>query len=106
MRTFLLIYAVALTTCASVDSGSRCSEGVGQGFRGPIRVAVYTGENGIAFIEILAHDEDEFVGEPAMQALADAVQAANSTDVDAVSGATASSRGFLDAVNGALEKFK
>jgi urocanate reductase len=108
MKTFFFICAVTLTACASIDSEkyASCFEGVGQGFRGPIRVAVYVGENGIEFVEILSHTEDEFVGEPAMQALADTVQAVNSTAIDAVSGATESSRGFLDAVNNALEQFK
>jgi urocanate reductase len=106
MKTFFFICAVALTMCVSVDSKkyADCFEGVGQGFHGSIRVAVYLGENGIEFIEILDHVEDEFVGEPAMWELADTVQAVNSTAVDAVSGATESSRGFLDAVNKALEQ--
>lgn len=83
-----------------------CFEGVGQGFYGAIRVLVYASKDGIESIEILVHTEDEFVGEPAMLALADTVQAVNSTAVDAISGATESSRGFLDAVNNALEQLK
>jgi urocanate reductase len=106
MKTFFFICAVVLTACVSVDSKeyAACFEGVGQGFHGPIRVVVYLGENGIEFIEILDHAEDEFVGEPAMWELADTVQAMNSTDIDAISGATESSRGFLDAINNALEQ--
>jgi urocanate reductase len=107
MKTFFFICTVTLTACASVGSENRisCFEGVGQGFHGPIHVAVYADEDGVKSIEILAHTEDEFAGEPAMYALVDAVLAANSTDVDVVSGATASSRGFLDAMDDALERF-
>jgi uncharacterized protein with FMN-binding domain len=41
-----------------------------------------------------------------MEELIDIVIEYNSTDVDAVSGATATSKGFLDAVNNAILKYE
>ncbi|MDR2553632.1 MAG: FMN-binding protein [Treponema sp.] len=79
-------------------------EGSGRGEWGIIRVGVRLDEGRILEIEILESGEDPFTGLPAMENLAGAVLEENSTGVDAVSGATASSRGFLAAVEEALEQ--
>jgi uncharacterized protein with FMN-binding domain len=77
-------------------------EGQGPGFRGPVRVAVRLDEGGVADIRILEHGDDEAVGGAAMEELADLVLLYNTTDLDAISGATQSSEGFLRAVEDAL----
>ena len=77
-------------------------EGEGMGRQGPIQVRVSIDSNGITDIEILNDSEDPFTGRPAMEELSEAVLNENSTDVDAVSGATESSRCFLAAVEDAL----
>lgn len=79
-------------------------EGLGEGYQGPIRVAVQVGAGGILDIEIFEHEEDEFVGGAAMTELLEMVLDSNSTDLDAISGATESSVGFLAAVDDALKK--
>jgi uncharacterized protein with FMN-binding domain len=61
-------------------------------------------ESRILEIAILENAEDPFIGLPAMESVAGTVVEENSTAVDAVSGATASSLGFLAAVDAALEK--
>jgi uncharacterized protein with FMN-binding domain len=81
-------------------------EGVGEGYQGPIRIAVRVGPGGILNIEIFEHTEDEFVGEAAMKELLEMVLDSNSTDLDAISGATESSVGFLAAVEDALKKVR
>jgi fumarate reductase flavoprotein subunit len=92
----------ACVSAASVAEQADAYEGEAQGFRGPIRVLVHIGESGIQDIEVLESAEDEFVGGLAMQSLLEAVLDTNSTDVDAVSGATESSAGFLEAVKNAI----
>ncbi len=80
----------------------KAAEGVGQGYRGVIHVLVRSNSRGIQEIEVLEHEEDEFIGGAAIESLIEAVLDADSPDVDAVSGATTSSEGFLEAVRNAL----
>jgi uncharacterized protein with FMN-binding domain len=55
-------------------------------------------------IGITAHQEDPFTGGEAMTELLELVLDYQSTDLDAVSGATESSAGFLGAVEDALSR--
>jgi fumarate reductase flavoprotein subunit len=77
-------------------------EGEGQGFRGPVRVAVTLDSGGIRSIEILEHRDDALVGGAAMEELAECTLSWGTTDLDLVSGATESGAGFLAAVEDAL----
>ncbi|MDR1955930.1 MAG: FMN-binding protein [Treponema sp.] len=85
-------------------------EGRGDGYRGTIHVSVQvqSGESRnslrILDIAILDHQDDPLVGGAAMEALGEAVLESNTTDLDAVSGATESSRGFLAAIDDALRQ--
>jgi hypothetical protein len=79
-------------------------EGTAYGFRGQIRAVVQVDENGIAGIE-LSHEDDGEIGGAAMEELLELVLEGGSTeDIDAVTGATESSLGFLAAVDDALSK--
>lgn len=77
-------------------------EGSGRGYRGPIHVQVQVSPAGIEDIVITGHEESVYPGAAAMEELLDLVLETGSTDLDAVSGATFSSRGFLDAVEDAI----
>jgi len=79
-------------------------EGTGQGRRGPIRIRVQLSAAGIEDIVIISHRETSFPGIIAMEELLEEILETGSTDLDAVSGATFSSRGFLEAVEDALRK--
>ena len=76
--------------------------GTGQGFRGPITVAVLLDGHTLLGIEILNHWDDPYIGGAAMEALAELALDGNTTDLDAISGATESSMGFLSAIEDAL----
>jgi fumarate reductase flavoprotein subunit len=100
-----------LGTCAGLKTGpvaagyeSGIYEGSGQGFRGPVRVAVQVEADGIAGIEILDHGDDLFPGGAAMEELLEIVLDGICIDVDVISGATESSAGFLAAVEDAWAK--
>jgi fumarate reductase flavoprotein subunit len=56
----------------------------------------------IAEISVIDSGEDPFVGGAAIDELLETVLTHNTTDLDAVSGATESSEGFLAAVENAI----
>ncbi|MFP3090817.1 FMN-binding protein [Treponema sp. TIM-1] len=105
---FLLVLAAGfMWGCAGLRSGPGDTggfyEGFGEGYRGPIHLRVQIGPGGdIRGIEILEHGEDPLVGGYALEELLEVVLSSGSTDVDAISGATESSAGFLEAVEDAV----
>ena len=78
--------------------------GIGQGYRGSIHVQVQISQAGIEDIVITGHSEGAYPGGAAMEELLELVLETGGTDLDAVSGATFSSTGFLEAVEDALGK--
>ena len=102
--------SVFILTCLALPSVREAGytpgtyEGIGSGYRGPIHVRVQTSASGIEDIAIIKHQESNFPGLAAMEELLEKVLETGETDVDAISGATYSSRGFLQAVENALEK--
>ena len=106
MKYIIFILSLTIFGCVSLG-GSRGNtadvyEGTAQGYRGPIRVQVRLNEGSITEIVIVDSEEDNFVGGAAMEELIDMVIMYNTADIDAVSGATESSRGFLKAVENAI----
>jgi fumarate reductase flavoprotein subunit len=79
-------------------------EGGGRGWGGEIRVRLRLSSSLIQEIEILPHREDPFIGGEAMGELLELVLDYQSAGLDAVSGATESSIGFLAAVEDALSR--
>jgi uncharacterized protein with FMN-binding domain len=79
-------------------------EGQGRGYRGTIHVQVQISHAGIEDIEIISHEESVYPGEAAILELLELILETDSSDLDTVSGATFSSRGFLEAVEDALGK--
>jgi uncharacterized protein with FMN-binding domain len=79
-------------------------EGSGEGYEGIITVAVTVNENKITRIEVLEHAETPGFSTAAFEEVIGAIIDFNSTDVDALSGASETSGGLLQAVNEALEK--
>jgi uncharacterized protein with FMN-binding domain len=76
-------------------------QGVGPGYKGIIRLQVHLSEGGIEDIEIIDHQEDDFAVF-ALEELREFALEMNTADLDAVSGATVSSEGFLSALEEAL----
>jgi len=110
-RLFAFFLVIVICSCAAFtvrrvvgEGDGEVLEGTGQGFRGPISVQVRLNEGSITEIEIVDSMEDRFVGGSAIEELIDLVIMYNSTDIDAVSGATESSEGFLEAVRNAILK--
>jgi uncharacterized protein with FMN-binding domain len=68
-----------------------------------VLVLLYLKTGEITEIEIF-HQDDVFVGSPAMEELAELVLEYNTAGLDGISGATESSAGFLAAVEDALSR--
>jgi fumarate reductase flavoprotein subunit len=79
-------------------------EGSGQGWGGEIRLLLRINSALIQGIELISHNEDPFTGGEAMEELLELVLDYQGTGLDAVSGATESSAGFLAAVEDALDR--
>lgn len=76
--------------------------GEGNGFGGPIALEVEVKDGQIAEITIVSHSETPYLSDAAFEAVPASIIATQSTEVDAVSGATASSLGIIAAVENAL----
>ena len=90
------------TESAEQSGDEQKLQGEGQGFGGPIKVEVTMVDDEITAIEILEHEETEGVCEPAIEQIPEAIIAAQSAEVDAVSGATMTSNGIMEAVANAI----
>ncbi len=73
---------------------------------GEVKVKVTMDGDKIAKIEVLSHNETPGISDPAFKTIPDAIVAANSTQIDAVSGATRTSEALIAAVNDALSQIK
>lgn len=77
-------------------------KGIGTGFRGKTEVTVNVESGVITDITIDSYKDDEEFFERAKSGIISAIITSQSTDVDAVSGATFSSNGIINAVKNAL----
>jgi uncharacterized protein with FMN-binding domain len=107
-----LVFGIAVLCAACAGTGSVLKagyevgvyEGSGRGYRGPITVSLQISPAGIEDIVIVSHRDSPYPGLAAMEELLDEVLESGSTDLDAITGATFSSKGFLEAVEDALKK--
>ncbi|NLJ74490.1 MAG: FMN-binding protein, partial [Firmicutes bacterium] len=83
----------------TVDDGTY--RGVGQGFGGDLVVDVTVSEGRISEIVVVEHGETPFVADPALKKLIPAI-IERQGPVDAVSGATMTSKGLEEALRSAL----
>ncbi|MGO4936365.1 FMN-binding protein [Fundicoccus sp. Sow4_H7] len=76
--------------------------GEAEGFGGPIRVEVIVKDGKLNEVTILEHAETDGISDPARNEIPATIVENNTTDVAAVSGASYSSLGIINAVNNAL----
>lgn len=108
----LLIAALLLVGCSSSQPAPGTSEGgqvekkvgEGQGFKGTIKVEVTLTDGKITDIVVLEHDETAGISDPAFEQIPQKIIEKQSAEVDAVSGATMTSKGIMEAVADALSK--
>jgi uncharacterized protein with FMN-binding domain len=112
MKYFLFITGLALAVilslgCMSLKAAPSAEdgavyEGAAMGYRGMIHVRVGFENGTITEITVLESDEDRAVGGAAIEELTELVLLYNTTEIDAISGATETSRGFLAAIENAI----
>ena len=107
MVSLMLALVMALTACAFAGAETAAYAdgtytGVGAGLMGDIQVSVTVEGGQITAVEVLAHQETAGISDPAFAAIPQAIVEAQSWAVDAVSGATYSSQGIMEAVQNAL----
>lgn len=78
-------------------------EGSARGYHGDIKVSVNIDKGEIIGVNVIEEDENPVLSKAAYEQLTELVVATNSTELDAVTGATFSSNGFLRAINDAIK---
>ena len=108
MKSSMIKSAVAMVFAAGFAAASMAApttvEGTGVGKHGDITVAVTFDGGKIQNIEVVKTAENPILAKKVFTDLKDEVVALSSTDVDLISGATFSAKGFIDAVNDAAKK--
>jgi uncharacterized protein with FMN-binding domain len=101
--TGLALATVLAVACLSIKAeNGNWYEGSAMGYRGEIRVRVGYEKGAITDITVIESSEDRAVGGAAIEELTDLVLMYNTTELDAVSGATETSKGFLEAIENAI----
>lgn len=80
--------------------------GKGAGLGGELTVKVKLNGDKIEAVEVVKHSESAGISDPALKKIPLAIVAANSTEVDTVTGATITSKAIIEAVNNALVNIK
>ena len=108
MKSTMIKSAVAMVFAAGFAAASMAApvtaEGTGVGKHGDITVAVTFDAGKIQDIKIVKNAENPILAKKVFTDLKDQVVALSSPDVDLISGATFSAKGFIDAVNDAAKK--
>lgn len=102
---WILTLALIMTMAVSVNAEGYTDgvyNGTGAGLMGPIEVAVTVEGGKIAKVEVVSHSETAGISDPAFAEIPGAIVDAQSWEVEAVSGATFSSKGIAEAVKNAL----
>lgn len=101
--------AFTMTACGAKEDSTAAegvvkSVGVGNGKHGDIKVEVSFADGKITDIKVLEQKENEVLAEPVYTKLKESVMQANSSEVDAISGSTETSKGYLAAITDAISK--
>jgi len=105
LALILVLIATTLVGCGGAKLTDGTYEGEGQGMA-PLKVEVVVTDGKIASVEVVEHGETEGISDPALEQIPALIVEKNSTEVDAVAGATVTSTAIVDAVNKALENAK
>lgn len=101
MKKFLP-FIICLTLLATACAKANTLTGKAQGYGGELTVSVTMDGDKIAAVEVTQHNETINVAQEALTKIPADIVAANSAEVDVVSGATRTSKAIMEAVNNAL----
>lgn len=108
----LLVGMLAFVACGDDAEGDTVGmytdgthTGIGEGYGGELEVEVTIENDEITGIEVVSHEETEGIGDEAFDdVISQIIENQSTEDVEAVSGATASSNAIVEAVDNALEE--
>jgi uncharacterized protein with FMN-binding domain len=104
---FVLLTAMVLSLvgCGAKETFKAGTySGESEGLEGPLKVEVTVTADEITDIKVISHNETQGLGSVAVEKMTAKIIEAQSLNVDAVTGATSSSKGVIEAVGNALEK--
>lgn len=102
LLTMALAMATPLYAMAEAIPANGVYEGSANGIGGAVKVAVTVEDGKISDVEVLEHKETAGISDPAIEQIPQAIVDAQSTDVEAVTGATVTSEAIKEAVAAAL----
>ncbi|MBS5678254.1 MAG: FAD-dependent oxidoreductase [Clostridiales bacterium] len=102
LLTMALAMATPLYAMAEAIPANGVYEGSANGMGGAVKVAVTVEDGKISDVEVLEHKETAGISDPAIEQIPQAIVDAQSTDVEAVTGATVTSEAIKEAVAAAL----
>ena len=102
LLTMALAMATPLYAMAEAIPANGVYEGSANGMGGAVKVAVTVEDGKISGVEVLEHKETAGISDPAIEQIPQAIVEAQSTDVEAVTGATVTSDAIKEAVAAAL----
>lgn len=102
-KKLLLILCIILSFSVLAYAQTKKGVGTGVGKHGDILVEVTFDKGKIKTIDILENKENKVLAKKVFTELKDTVVKSNSVNVDGISGATYSTKGFLDAVQAAAD---
>ncbi|MBU5591959.1 flavocytochrome c [Clostridium sp. MSJ-4] len=97
----IMLFALMATGCAP---SSKTYVGEGKGKHGAIKVEVTVEKDKITDIKLLENTENKVLSEPVYEKIKNLIVKENNANVDIVSGSTATSKGYIEAVQDALKK--
>lgn len=100
VKSFLSLLSACLLAGCAATADERIGEA--QGYGGTLRVSVTMDGDKIADVQVISHSETQNIGTRAIEALPKDIVSANTTEVDAISGATVTSNAIKAAVRDAL----
>lgn len=101
---FMILSTILILVGCSPSKNSGSFEGIGTGKHGEIKVTVSIKDAKITKIDIIKQSENKVLADKVYKELSNNIISKNSADIDVVSGATATSEGYLEAVKDALKK--
>ena len=104
MKKTLITALIATVFAGGAMAAAVTAEGTGVGKHGDVTVSVTFDGGKITDIKVVKEQENKVLARGVYTDLKDQVIATNSADLDVISGATFSSKGFLDAVKDAAKK--
>ena len=105
LALIFVLVATTLVGCGGTSYKDGTYPGEAEGMN-PLKVSVEVADGKIANVEVTEHTETEGISDPAIEQIPALIAEKNSTDVDAVAGATITSDAIKAAVDNALESAK